>query len=327
MKKISVRKAINQALQEEMLRDEKVILFGEDIAFYGGSLKVTSGLYDQFGPERVRDTPISEAAIIGTANGLAMEGMRPVAEITYIDFVGVCMDQIMNQAAKWQYMSAGSISLPLVIRTQGGAYRGNASQHSQSLEAFFVHIPGLVVIQPSTPFDFKGLLKSAIRDQNPVLFIEHKLLYNTKGFVPEEEYLIPFGSADIKREGSDVTILATSFMVKKALEAADLLAEEGINVEIVDPRTLNPFDYETLFNSVKKTKHLVVVVEAYRTGSLASEIAARVQEEIFSDLAAPILCIGAVDVPIPYATNLEEYMLPSTESIYDAVKKSISYKK
>ncbi len=327
MKAISVRQAINEAIKEEMLRDPNVIIFGEDIAFYGGSLKVTAGLYDQFGPERVRDTPISEAAIIGTAIGAAMEALHPIAEITYIDFVGVCMDQLINQAAKWQYMSAGNVQLPLVIRTQGGGYRGNGSQHSQSLEAFFMHVPGLVVIQPSTPFDFKGLLKSAIRDDNPALFIEHKLLYNTKGKVPEEEYLIPFGCADVKRSGTDVTILATSYMVVKALEAAEQLAKEGIQAEVIDPRTINPFDYDTLFDSVRKTHRLVVVVEAYRTGSVASEVSARVHEALFDELYAPVMCVGAADVPIPYATELETYVLPSTASIYQAVQKVLAYQK
>ena len=327
MRSISVRQAINEALKEEMLRDPNVLIFGEDIAFYGGSLKVTTGLYDQFGPDRVRDTPISEAAIVGTAIGAAMESLRPVAEITYIDFVGVCMDQLINQAAKWQYMSAGNIQLPLVIRTQGGGYRGNGSQHSQSLEAFFMHVPGLIVIQPSTPFDFKGLLKSAIRDNNPALFIEHKLLYNTRGYVPEQEYLIPFGYADIKRTGTDVTILATSYMVIKALEVAEQLAKDGIAVEVVDPRTINPFDYETLFNSVRKTHRLVVVAEAYRTGSIASEISSRVQEELFNELVAPVVCVGAKDVPIPYATELENYVLPSTQTIHDAIQIVLQYEK
>lgn len=327
MRSIKVRQAINEAIKEEMERDPNVIIFGEDIAFYGGSLKVTAGLYDHFGPDRVRDTPLSEAAIVGTAIGSAMESLRPIAEITYIDFVGVCMDQLINQAAKWQYMSAGNVQLPLVIRTQGGAYRGNGSQHSQSLEAFFMHVPGLIVIQPSTPFDFKGLLKSAIRDNNPALFIEHKLLYNSRGNVPEEEYLIPFGCADIKRKGTDVTILATSYMVSKALKVAEQFSKDGIQVEVVDPRTINPFDYETLFNSVRKTHRLVVVVEAYRTGSIASEISSRVHEELFDELAAPVICIGAKDVPIPYAAELETFVLPSTETIADAVQRVMQYKR
>ncbi len=308
-----------------MLRDANVITFGEDIAFYGGSLKVTAGLFKEFGAERVIDTPISEAAIVGTAIGSAMESLRPIAEISYIDFLGVCMDQVINQAAKWHYMSAGKVSLPLVIRTQGGGYRGNGSQHSQSLEALLVHVPGLVVIQPSTPFDFKGLLKSAVRDNNPVVFIEHKLLYNTRGQVPEEEYLIPFGCADIKKTGTDVTILATSYMVLKALEAAKQMETEGIHVEVVDPRTVNPFDYATLFDSVRKTHRLVVVVEAYRTASLARQISSRVQEELFDELYAPVICVGAEDVPIPYAAELETYVLPSTNSIREAVLKVLRY--
>ncbi|SHE50750.1 alpha-ketoacid dehydrogenase subunit beta [Alkalibacter saccharofermentans] len=325
MRTISVRQAINEAINEEMDRDSSVILIGEDIAQYGGSLKVTGGLYDKFGPDRIRNTPLSESAIVGTAIGSSMLGIRTIAEITYFDFIGVSMDQIMNQAAKWQYMTGGRVNLPLVLRTQGGGYRGNGSQHSQSLEAVFTHIPGLVVVMPSSPFDFKGLLKSAIRDNNPVLFIEHKMIYNVKGKVPEEEYTIPFGCADIKREGKDLTVVATSYMVKMVMDLADELEEKGISIEVIDPRTLVPFDFETIKKSVEKTHRLVVVNEAHNTCSFAREISARVMEEMFTELDAPVLTVGALDVPIPYAQNLEEYVLPSKERIADCIKKAMEY--
>lgn len=325
MKEITVRQAINETLLEEMRRNTQVFIMGEDIALYGGSLKVTGGLFQEFGPERVKDTPLSEAAIVGSAIGAAMLGMRPVVEITYIDFTAVCMDQIINQAAKWQYMTGGRIKLPLVIRTQGGGYRGNGAQHSQSLEAFFTHIPGLVVVMPSTPFDFKGLLLSAIRDDNPVLFIEHKMIYNIKGKVPAEEYAIPFGCADIKREGKDVTVVASSFMVHKALEVAGEMAKQNVSLEVLDPRTLNPFDYETLFASVRKTHRLVVVNEAHNTANFAKEIAARVNEELFGELDAPVLCVGALDVPIPYAKSLEDFVLPGKKSIANCINRVLRY--
>lgn len=325
MREITVRQAINEAIREEMQRDERVFILGEDIASYGGALKVTSGLYDEFGPERVRDTPLAENSIVGAAIGSAMINMRPIAEISYIDFTAVCMDQIINQTAKWQYMTNGKIELPLVIRTQGGGYRGNGAQHSQSLEAIFTHIPGLVVIMPSTPFDFKGLLVSAIRDNNPAIFIEHKLLYNTKGFVPEKEYSIPFGVADVKKEGNDITVIATAYMVKKALEVANEFSKQGIDIEVIDPRTLNPFDYETVFSSIKKTHRAVVVNEAYTTGSFARQIASKISEEIFDELDAPVLCVGALDVPIPYSKVLEDYVLPSNEKITEIINKVLDY--
>ncbi|NTW71930.1 MAG: alpha-ketoacid dehydrogenase subunit beta [Eubacteriaceae bacterium] len=325
MREITVRQAINEAITEEMTRDSNVFIMGEDIAQYGGSLKVTGGLYDKFGPDRVRNTPLSESAIVGSAIGASMLDTRPIAEITYFDFVGVSMDQIMNQAAKWQYMTGGRVQLPLVLRTQGGGYRGNGAQHSQSLEAIFTHIPGLVVVMPSSPFDFKGLLKSAIRDNNPVLFIEHKMLYNVKGKVPSEDYFIPFGCADIKREGTDVTVVATSYMVKLVMDMADELNNQGINIEVIDPRTLNPFDFETVKKSVEKTHRLVVVNEAHKTCSFAREVSARVVEEMFSELDAPVLTVGALDVPIPYAKSLEDYVLPDKQRIMDAIKKVMKY--
>jgi pyruvate/2-oxoglutarate/acetoin dehydrogenase E1 component len=320
---ITYAKALNEALREEMLRDERVLVMGEDIAEHNGPFRVTEGLFKEFGPKRVRDTPLSEAAIAGAAAGAAVTGLRPVAEIMFIDFSTLSTDQIINQAAKMRYMFGGKARVPVVYRTQGGAGRGNAAQHSQSLESWYVHIPGLWVVQPSTPYDAKGLLKSAIRSDNPIVFIEHKGLYFTKGPVPEGEYTIPLGVADIRREGEDVTIFATSRMVLVALEAAEKLAAEGISCEVIDPRTLKPLDMETLLASVRKTQRLVVVVEACRTGSFASEVAARVGEEAFYDLDAPVLRVCGEDVPIPYAGNLEAEAIPQVKDVIQAVKKII----
>ena len=320
---ITYAKALNEALREEMLQDERVFLMGEDIAAHNGPFRVTEGLFKEFGTKRVRDTPLSEAAIAGAAAGAAVTGLRPVAEIMFIDFSTLATDQIINQAAKMRYMFGGKIRVPVVYRTQGGAGRGNAAQHSQSLEAWYVHIPGLWVVQPSTPYDAKGLLKSAIRNDNPIIFIEHKGLYFTKGPVPEEEYTLPLGVADIKRKGDDVTIFATSKMVLVALEAAEELARQGISCEVVDPRTLKPLDMETLLGSVRKTHRLVVVVEACLTGSFASEVAARVGEEGFDELDAPIQRVCAEDVPIPYAGNLEAEATPQTKDVIQAVKRII----
>ena len=328
MRRITTRQAINETLRYQLEKDPNVMMMGEDIAFYGGSLKVTSGLYDAFGPERIRDTPLSESAIIGAGVGAAMMGLRPVVELTYIDFSFVSMDQILNQAAKWQYMTAGSIKVPLVIRTQGGGYRGNGAQHSQSLEAFFTHIPGLVVCMPSTPFDFAGLLNSAIEDDNPAIFIEHKLLYNMRGVFPDKgtALRIPFGCADIKREGCDITVIAYSYMVHKALEAANILEAEGISAEIVDPRTLNPMDYETILASVAKTGRAMVVSEAHNNGSFAKQISSRISEEMFGRLKAPVKCVCALDVPIPYAKSLEDYMLPDAGNIAACAREIMAYK-
>jgi pyruvate/2-oxoglutarate/acetoin dehydrogenase E1 component len=297
------------------------MLIGEDIGRYGGIFGVTKGLLEEFGPHRVRSTPISESAIIGSALGAAMTGIRTVAEIMYIDFTTCAMDQIVNQVAKMRYMSGGKAKIPLVIRTQEGGGRSNAAQHSQSLEALFYHIPGLKIVMPSTPHDARGLLKTAIRDDNPVMFIEHKLLYATKGFVLDEEYLIPFGQADIKRKGKDVTVVAISYMVTKALKAADRLAGEGIEVEVIDPRTLVPLDLETLLQSVRRTNRVVVVHEGCRRGGIGAEIASQIQEEVFDYLDAPIQRVGALNVPIPYSEPLENAVIPGEEDIIKAVKK------
>jgi pyruvate/2-oxoglutarate/acetoin dehydrogenase E1 component len=271
----------------------------------------------------VRDTPISEAGIMGIAVGAAMTGMRPVAEIMYIDFTALAMDQIANQAAKAHYMFGGKTRVPLVMRTQGGGGRGNAAQHSQSLEMWYVHVPGLIVVQPSTPYDAKGLLKSAIRNDNPVIFIEHKLLYNTTGPVPEEEYLVPIGVADVKREGKDVTIVATSRMVLFALKAAEALAERGVDAEVIDPRTLKPLDLEAIVRSVQKTGRLVVVNEGALTGGFTAEVAARVQRAAFDWLDAPILQVASEDVPLPYSGVLELEAIPSEQDIVNAALEAL----
>jgi pyruvate/2-oxoglutarate/acetoin dehydrogenase E1 component len=317
-RELTYRQALNEALHEEMARDPAVCLLGEDIGSYGSPFKITEGLYERFGGKRVRDTPISEAGFTGIAVGAAMTGLRPVVEILYVDFSTLAMDQIVNQAAKARYMFGGKARVPLVIRTQGGGGRGNAAQHSQSLEMWFVHVPGLIVVQPSTPYDAKGLLKSAIRDDNPVIFIEHKLLYNITGPVPDEEYLIPLGVADVKREGDDVTLVATSRMVLLALSAAEELSRRGIEAEVIDPRTLKPLDIGAIVRSVQKTGRLVVVSEGHLTGGFTAEVAARVQGEAFDWLDAPIVQVATEDVPLPYAGALELEAIPNERDIVAA---------
>ncbi len=320
MREITYREALREGLREEMRRDEHVFLLGEDIAEFGGTYKVTQGLVEEFGPERVRNTPISEAAIVGAALGAALLGMRPVAEIMYIDFSTISLDMIVNQAAKVRYMFGGKAKASLVVRTQGGAGRSSAAQHAQSLEAWYTHVPGLKVVMPSTPYDVKGLIKSAIRDDDPIIFIEHKLLYNEKGLVPEEEYLVPIGKADIKREGKHVTIVATSRMVLRALKAAEVLAGEGIEAEVIDPRTLVPLDEEAILGSVKKTGRLAVVHEACKRSGYGAEIAAMVGEKAFYDLDAPIKRIAALNTPVPFAPSLENFVIPDEETIVKGVR-------
>jgi len=325
VREISIVQALNEALREEMRRDPTVFLMGEDVASplgdkQHGSSGVSTGLIDEFGPKRVRNTPISESAIIGAALGAALVGCRPVAELMFIDLIGVSMDQIMNQVAKVRYMFGGQSKAPLVIRTPGGAGVGLAGHHSASLEAMLVHIPGLVVVQPSTPYDAKGLLKAAIRDDNPVFFIEHKAIYGLTGPVPDEEYLIPLGVADVKRAGADVTIIATSKQVFDALQAAETLAEEGIEAEVVDPRTLKPLDTDTLLESIKKTHRCVVVCEGCKTGGYASEVAATMSELAFDYLDAPILRVAGEDVTIPANLRLEAEAVPQVKDILAAVR-------
>lgn len=321
MRKITYKEALREALREEMHRDPTVFLLGEDIGrYWGGAFKVTKGLVEEFGDERVRDTPISESAIIGAAVGAAITGTRPVAEIMFGDLTALAMDQIANQAAKIHYMFGGQVEVPLVIRTPFGAGVNIAAHHSQSLEAWFMHVPGLYVAVPSTPYDAKGLLKTAIRGSNPVFFCEHKLLYPMEGEVPEEEHTVPFGVADVKREGSDVTIVATLYMVHKALNATEELRAEGISVEVVDPRTLAPLDKRTIISSVKKTGRLVVVSEDCKTAGVSAEIAAVVAEEAIDYLDAPIKRVAEPDTPIPFSPPLEQYVIPNEKSIIKAVK-------
>ena len=323
MREITYRQALKEALAEEMRRDPNIFLIGEDIGIYGGAYAVTKELLEEFGEERVIDTPISERAIVGTAIGAAACGARPVAEIMYVDFLTFAMDQIVNQAAKMRYMFGGKVSVPMVIRTQGGAGKQGAAQHSQSLERWFIGIPGLKVVMPGTPYDAKGLLKSSIRDNNPVLFIEHKLLYNTKGMVPEEEYVVPIGKADVKREGKDITIVTYSRMLLLTLEAAGLLSQEGIEAAVIDLRTLAPLDMQTVVDSVKKTGRVVVVEEGHRTGGVAGEIWARITEEAFDYLDAPLIRVAAEDTPLPCSPVLEAAALPSVPKIVNAVKKTL----
>ncbi len=320
-RELSFVDALNEALHQEMAHDDSVFLMGEDVGLTGGIFQVSKGLHERFGEERVRDTPISEASFVGCGVGAAIAGMRPVVEIQIFDFVALTMDMLVNQAAKFRFMLGGNASVPLVVRgPQGGGIR-LAAQHSQSLEAWFAHVPGLVVVAPSTPYDAKGLLVSAIRDNNPVIFLESKLLYlGQPGPVPEEHYAIPIGKADIKHEGSDVTVVATTSMVPRALAAAAMLEREGISVEVVDPRTLKPLDEETILNSVKKTNRLLIVHEAWRNGGFGAEVAAMVVEKAFDYLDAPIGRLGAPDTPMPYNDELERIAIPSQERIIEEIR-------
>jgi 2-oxoisovalerate dehydrogenase E1 component len=319
-REITFVEALNEALHQEMARDERVFLMGEDVGLIGGIFAVSRGLRERFGEDRVRDTPISEPCFVGMGVGAAIAGLRPVVEIQIWDFIAMTMDQVVNQAAKFRYMLGGRPTVPLVIRgPQGGGIR-LAAQHSQSLEAWFVHVPGLVVIAPSTPYDAKGLLAAAIREDNPVIFLEHKMLYPTKGEVPAGEYVIPIGRADVKRPGVDVTVVATQGMVGKALAAALELEKEGISVEVIDPRTLVPLDEEAIFASVRKTGRLVVAHEAVKRGGWGGELAALVVERALDDLDAPIVRVGARAVPMPYNDNLEKAVIPSREDLIAAIR-------
>ncbi len=323
-REISYAEAIREALREEMRADDRVVLFGEDIGVYGGAFGVTDGLLEEFGEERVRDTPISEAAITGCAIGGALTGLRPVVEIQFMDFITLCMEQLVLQAAKVRYMFGGTAAVPMVLRTPGGSGTGAAAQHSESLEAWFAHVPGLKVVTPSTPADANGLLRSAIRDDNPVIFVEHKLLYRTKGPVPDAPYTVPLGVADVKREGTDATIIATGVMVPRALSAAGTLAEEGISTEVIDPRTLRPLDTETLVASARKTGRVVIVYEAVKTLGIGAEIAARIAEsDAWHHLVAPIIRLGGAECPIPYNRTLERAAVPQVEDIVAAVRRVV----
>ena len=336
MKTMRITEALREGLAEEMRKDSGVFLIGEDIGIFGGSFLVTKGLIDEFSAKRVRETPVSEAAIVGAAVGAALRGLRPVAEIMYMDFITCCMDQVVNQAAKIRFLSGGKLKVPLVIRTALGA-NTHGAHHAQCLEAWFMHTPGLKIVFPCTPYEAKGLLKSAIRDENPVIFLEHKLLYGRKKSyfptgddfekirslfdVPEEEYLIPLGKADIKREGKDITIIATGLMVHKALFAVERLSREGIQAEVLDLRGLVPLDKTTVIGSVRKTGRALVVSEDHLTAGVTSEISAIIHEEAFDYLDAPVKRVASLDIPVPFSPVAEDYAIPNEERIYTAVKK------
>ena len=321
MSNMTFAQAINNAHVIEMQRDPNIYVAGEDVGVFGGCFGVTAGLLDQFGERRVKDTTITESAIIGTAVGAASAGLRPVIELMFVDFIGVALDQLYNQAGKMKYMFGGKAKIPMVMRTACGAGIGAAAQHSQCLEALFMHLPGLKVVMPSTPYDAKGLLIASIRDDNPVVFLEHKMLYAMEGEVPAEAYAIPLGKADIKREGTDVTVVATANMVHTALGAAEKLAADGISLEVVDPRSLYPLDSETIFASVKKTHRLVILHEEVKFAGSGAEIAAQVAEEAFDYLDAPILRVAAPFCPVPFSPPLEKAYIPSEQQLIDAVKK------
>jgi pyruvate dehydrogenase E1 component beta subunit len=314
-RELTIAQAVNEALAEELRRDETVFVIGEDVAEAGTPFKVLSGLVEEFGPERVLDSPISEAGIAGLGVGAAMTGLRPVVDIMFGDFLTLVMDQLVNQAAKVHYMSGGKLKVPLVLRTTLGATRRSAAQHSQSLQAWVAHVPGLKVVLPSTPADAKGLLKSAIRDDNPVVFIEDKMDWRVTGDVPDGEHTIPLGVADVKRSGSDVTLVGTSSMVRVCLGAADLLAAEGISAEVVDPRTLTPLDAETLVASARKTGRAIVVDEGHRSYGVTAELASLIAEGAFYDLDAPVRRLGAMDVPVPFSPTLEDETVPTPELV------------
>jgi 2-oxoisovalerate dehydrogenase E1 component len=319
VRELTMAEALNEALHQEMEADSGVFVIGEDIAAMGGLFRVTAGLLERFGPRRVIDAPISEAAQVGAAVGAALVGCRPVVELQIADFVSLVMDQVVNHAGKWRYMSGGRVTVPFVLRGAVSSGIGMAAQHSQTLESWFVHAPGLVVIVPSTPYDAKGLLKAAIRDDNPVVFLEKRLLYSRREPVPEDDYTVPIGVADIKNEGSDVTVVSYGQGVHLSLQAARQLAREDVSVEVVDLRTLKPLDIETVAESVRKTGRLVTVTEAARAGSMASEVVARVCDEAFDALSAQPVRVTAKDAPIPYAASLERAVLPQVEDVVAAV--------
>lgn len=316
MREITYLEAVREAMTQEMERDERVFLIGEDIGPYGGAFGASFGMLEQFGSERILDTPITELGLTGAATGAALIGMRPIAEIMFMDFTTLASEQLVNQAAKLRFMFGGKATVPMVLRTPAGSGTGAAEHHSQSLENWFVHIPGLKVVMPSSPYDVKGLLISSIRDDNAVVFVEHKLLYKMKGQVPEEPYTIPLGVAEVKREGRDLTIVATSIMVLRSLEAAEQLAEEGIEVEVVDPRTLRPLDMGPIIQSVIKTGRVLIVHEAVKTGGFGGELAALIAEsKAFGYLDAPIVRLAGRDIPIPYNRTLEYHAVPQVEDI------------
>ena len=322
--RLSYREAVREALREALASDPRVFLMGEDVGKYGGTYAVTKGLYDEFGAERVRDTPLSEAAIVGTCVGAAMVGMRPVAEIMFADFLGECYDQLVNNAAKMHYMFDGQFKASIVVRTACGGGFGGGPHHSQSVEGWFLNVPGLVIVAPATPADAKGLLISAIENDNPVLFLEHKALYRLKGDVPEGYYSTPLRKAAVAREGKDVTIVAAMKMTHEALAAAEALAAEGIEAEVIDLRTIRPYDAQTVLESVRKTKRAVVATEAPKMGGLAAELSATISEECFRDLKSPVTRVAGLDTPIPFSLVLEKYILPGKDEIVKGVKQVLA---
>jgi pyruvate/2-oxoglutarate/acetoin dehydrogenase E1 component len=324
---LSYQEAIREALREEMLRDESVFLLGEDIGKHGGAFGVTRTLFDQFGPQRIKNTPISENTIAGAAAGAALVGMRPVAEIMFVDFSGLAMDQICNQAAKLRLMTGGQCKVPMVIRMPqgGGAGKSTAAQHSQSLEVWYAHIPGLKVVHPSTPYDAKGLMKAAIRDDNPVIFLEHKFLYSFRGLIPEGDYVLPLGKCDIKREGTDVSVITSGYMVWHAMMAARMLADEDISVEVIDVRTISPLDEETIGASVRKTGRAVVVAEACRSYGPTGEWGMVVMEQAFDYLRAPIVRVTGRNSPVPFADSIEHGQWPDTNDVADAIRRVMAW--
>ena len=324
MREITLSKAVNEAIAEEMRRDETIFLLGEDVAEAGTPFKILSGLVEEFGTDRIVDTPIAEPGFMGIAVGAAMTGSRPIVDLMFGDFLFLIMDQLCNQAAKTHYMSGGKLNVPLVLRTNLGATRRSAAQHSQSLHALVAHIPGLKVALPSSAYEAKGLLKTAIRDNNPVVIFEDKLMYNDKAPVPEEEFLIPFGVANIKRVGTDITLIATSSMVQVAEQAADILAEQGISAEVIDPRTIVPLDEETLIASVKKTSRAIVIDEGHRSYGITGEIASRLTEKAFYHLDAPVMRMGAMDVPVPFSPVLEDLTVPTPVGVAEMARKLCS---
>lgn len=322
MREISYMEALREAIRQAMEQDERVFVIGEDIGIYGGAFGVTAGLLDQFGPERIIDTPISEAGIAGALVGAAVTGMRPIGEIQFSDFVVLSMEQLVMQGAKMRFMFGGKAELPFVLRLASGSGTGAAAQHSESLENWFVHVPGLKVVMPSTPYDAKGLLLASLEDKNPVMFFEHKLLYKTKGYVPEEMYTIPLGQSHVVREGTHVTVVATSVMVLRALEAAEILSKEGIELEIIDPRTLKPLDENPIVQSVIKTGKALIVHEAVKTGGFGGELSAVIMEsEAFAYLDAPVIRLAGLDMPIPYNRTLEYHAVPQVENIVEEARK------
>ena len=323
MKEMSYRDALREAVLEEMRRDEKVFIIGEEVGRYGGAYGVTRGLFQEFGARRVVDSPISEAGIVGLGVGAAITGLRPIVELMYVDFVGLAMDQIANQMAKFRYMTGGQLTIPMVLRTQGGTGRSAGAQHSQSLESWLVHVPGLRVVMPSNPMDAKGLLKTAVRCDDPVVFIEHKGLYSAKGEVPEDEYTTALGEAAVLRQGKDATILSYSAMVHVALKAADALSSEGIEAEVIDLRTLNPLDTPAILSSARKTGRVAVVSEAHKTLGMGAELSALISERCFEQLKAPVLRIAASDTPVP-ASILEKMSVPSEESVVQGIRHLVS---